>query len=205
MLCIPWRFFNTEEHFRLLNSLFRLCLIRPFHSSTSAWQPLQVSACWEQITATVFSAQGEPLVLSALTCCPSRLVLTASAKMCPSSTGWGAQKLNSAHVHVLAAKVDLHWMHQSIFVYCTEFWLQLWCPGKISDLPLMIHILQRYGMGSAAFGETYDLPVKLRELKLLSVHAHSVRICSCKCSSNSISGQQKHFRFFFSQHVCVLF
>lgn len=36
MLCIPWRFFSTEEHFRLLNSLFRLCLIRPFSSSTSA-------------------------------------------------------------------------------------------------------------------------------------------------------------------------
>lgn len=34
MLCIPWRFFSTEEHFRLLNSLFRLCLIRPFNSST---------------------------------------------------------------------------------------------------------------------------------------------------------------------------
>jgi len=71
MLCIPWRFFSTEEHFRLLNSLFRLCLIRPFNFSTSVWQPLQVSACWEQITATVFSAQGPMFVLSALTCCPS--------------------------------------------------------------------------------------------------------------------------------------
>lgn len=36
MLRIPWRFFSAEEHFRLLNSLFRLCLIRPFNSSTSA-------------------------------------------------------------------------------------------------------------------------------------------------------------------------
>lgn len=39
MLCIPWRFFSTEEHFRLLHSLLRLCLIRPFSHSTGARQP----------------------------------------------------------------------------------------------------------------------------------------------------------------------
>jgi len=37
--------------------------------------------------------------------------------------------------------------------------------------------------------------------KLLSVHSRSVRICSCKGSSNSTSGQQKRFLFLFS--MCI--
>lgn len=39
MLCIPWRFFSTVEHLRLLHCLLRLCLIRPLSRSRGAGQP----------------------------------------------------------------------------------------------------------------------------------------------------------------------
>lgn len=140
MLCIPWRFFCTEEHFRLLNSLFRLCLIRPFNSSTSAWQPFQVSACWEQITATVFSARGATFALSALTRCPSSPFPDSKHKR-SALKGWGVKKLNSVLLHILAEKAELLVMEQGGFVVLPWLWLQLWCPRKIGGLPLR-HILQ---------------------------------------------------------------
>lgn len=58
MLCIPWRFFSTEEHFRPPHSLLRLSLIRPFSCSTGTRQPLQAPACWEPSTATALPSPG---------------------------------------------------------------------------------------------------------------------------------------------------
>lgn len=139
MLCIPWRFFSTEEHFSPPHSLLRLCLIRPFSCSTGTRQPLQPPACWEPSTATALPAPG--LRYSA---CPDLLPFQPLSwhlvkNVWSWGQGWGLQSCNLVCVHVLG------W-----FDFRELLWFSCWpryssnalgrlvvCPsGKVWDLVL---------------------------------------------------------------------